>query len=81
MHYLTYLAEKAVLAHKNQSKLLKLDGSSVRTEDTSLVEAVRAVLENEVEHGRLHYNVIHTCPGQLEAERDFFPDLAEACDR
>lgn len=83
MHYLTYLAEKTVLAHQNHSKLLKwMEDHPANAEQVSLVETVRAVLEQEVEAGRLRYSMLHLQPDQVDSfgqEETLFPELEGSC--
>lgn len=55
MHYLSYLAEKLVA--EAGAEELRAHQASNSQED--LVAAVRSVLEQEVEGGRLRYNVLH----------------------
>lgn len=82
MHYLSYLAEKLVVAHHKQSKLLnRTDALSSSGMAASLAEALRDVLECEVESGRLRYNVLRMSqnPGATDdSEVMLFPELEAA---
>jgi hypothetical protein len=79
MHYLTSLAEKIVATHNNHHKLLNWPRAlTPKGGDSSLVEAIQAVLEQEVEHGRLRYNTLpkhHELISTQAEEMTFFPDL------
>jgi hypothetical protein len=63
MHYLASLSHKLVTAYQNQENALTSTGHEQGTDkmDTRmLVEAVQAVLEQEIECGRLRYDLLHT---------------------
>jgi len=61
MHYLASLSHKLVAAYQNQENVLTSAGNKIDKADTRmLVEAVQAVLEQEIESGRLRYDLLHT---------------------
>ena len=60
MHYLASLSHKLVTAYQNQENVLTSAGHGIDKTDTRmLVEAVQAVLEQEIECGRLRYDLLH----------------------
>jgi hypothetical protein len=61
MHYLASLSHQLVAAYQNQEDILGSDKHRIARSDTrSLAEAVQAVLEQEIEQGRLRYDLLHT---------------------
>jgi len=63
MHYLASLSHKLVSAYKNQANVLTFTSQERGVDQTDtrmLVEAVQAVLEQEIEGGRLRYDLLHT---------------------
>ena len=67
MHYLASLSNKLVAAYQNQEDILNPASRSIDPVDKRLLaEAVQAVLEQEIENGRLRYDAVRT---QSEATR------------
>jgi hypothetical protein len=61
MHYLAYLSHKLVTAYQNQENVLTSVRPGIDKADKQmLTEAVQAVLEQEIESGRLRYDLLHT---------------------
>jgi hypothetical protein len=61
MHYLDSLSNKLVAAYKVQEKLLTPSKPGIEASDTGLLaDTLRAVLEQEVESGRLRYDLLRT---------------------
>jgi DNA-binding NtrC family response regulator len=60
MHYLAALSHKLVTAYQNQEDILNSTSRRSDKLDTRLLaEAVQAVLEQEIENGRLRYDLLH----------------------
>jgi hypothetical protein len=77
MHYLASLSHKLVTAYQNQESVLTSSGQgrSLDKMDTRmLAEAVQAVLEQEIESGRLRYDLLHT--HRIEG---LFPEPSQPC--
>lgn len=70
MHYLDYLSEKLIL--KLEARGYGAARGERRSED--VIKSVRAVLENEVEGGRLHYNTLHMSVGAGAEKGKAFSD-------
>jgi len=59
MHYLAALSTKLVATYQNQEDILSSTSRSIAKSDTrALAEALRAVLEQEIESGRLRYDLL-----------------------
>jgi DNA-binding NtrC family response regulator len=60
MHYLASLSNKLVATYQNQEDILNSTNRRIDYVDTRiLAEAVQAVLEQEIEKGRLRYDLLH----------------------
>jgi len=67
MHYLAALSTKLVAAYQNQEDVLSSTSRRIAKSDTrALAETLRAVLEQEIESGRLRYDLLRA---QSEASR------------
>jgi len=79
MHYLASLSNKLVAAYQNQENVLNPAKHRIAKVDTQiLAEAVQAVLEQEIESGRLRYNLLHTLSDNAyttEQAEPFFKEL------
>jgi hypothetical protein len=78
MHYLASLSSKLVAAYKNQEKILNPTKRSIDLTDTRILsEALRGVLEQEVESGRLRYDLLHIQRAHADAPEQTEPFFEE----
>ena len=78
MHYLASLSNKLVAAYQNQENVLTPTKQSIKKLDTRiLAEAVQAVLEQEIESGRLRYDLLHTQRNDVQQSEQSEPFFAE----
>ena len=79
MHYLASLSNKLVDAYQNQEDILNPTSRNIDLLDKRLLaEAVQAVLEQEIENGRLRYDALRaqseaTC--QADQPEPFFAEI------
>ena len=79
MHYLATLSNKLVAAYHNQESVLNPKKHSIDKVDTRLLaEALQAVLEQEIESGRLQCDPSHPQHREaylLEQHEPFFAEI------
>jgi len=79
MHYLASLSHKLVTAYQNQENVLTAGKHGIdKTDKRMLVEAVQAVLEQEIESGRLRYDLLHAHPHEnpfQEQPQPYFEEI------
>jgi DNA-binding NtrC family response regulator len=78
MHYLATLSSKLVAAYQNQENVLNPSKRSNDKVDTRiLAETMQAVLEQEIESGRLRYDLLHTQRDTAHTSEQSEPFFAE----
>jgi hypothetical protein len=78
MHYLAFLSQKLVSAYKNQANALTSAKHSIDKTDTRmLAEALQVVLEQEIESGRLRYDLLHAQNASARVSEQSEPFFAE----
>jgi len=78
MHYLASLSNKIVSAYQNQENILNsAKSNSAKTDTRILAEAVQSVLEQEIENGRLRYDLLRTQYDEAQASDHLAPFFAE----
>lgn len=78
MHYLNRLSDKLVTAYQNHENVLNPTSRGMATPDPRILsDALRAVLEQEVEGGRLRYNLLHEQQNEADPAKQTEPFFAE----